>query len=74
VTPLHWALAGAAALLLLALAGLLAYTVSALLAGRRTVSGYLKHAPRLVVFVVGLAAGFVAGLLAGHWWFPTVGD
>ena len=74
MTALQIVLAVVGAVLILAVAGALGYTVFCLLTGRRTVSGYLKNAPRLVVFIIGLVTGFVTGLMSGHWWFPTVGD
>lgn len=73
MTPVQWVLLVAAGLVLLGLAAVLAYTVWATLTGRRSVSGYLKTAPRWVVAVVGFLMGFVVGTLFSHWWFPTTG-
>ena len=73
MTPFHWALAAVGGLIVLALAGLLGYTVYAMLTNRETVSGYLEDAPRAVVFFAGLAVGLAVGFLSGHWW-PVVGD
>lgn len=58
--------------LVLIVGGAISYSVWALRNDRTTVSGYLKTAHRLVVFVLGLVTGFIIGGLAAHWW-PTVG-
>jgi H+/Cl- antiporter ClcA len=73
VTPLHWALTAAGASILLGLASVLGYTVYAMLTGRRSVSGYMKNAPRWVVAAVAFVTGLAVGVVFSHWWFPTIG-
>lgn len=74
MTPLQIALAASGALLWLAAGAAIAWSCYALLTGRRTVSGLMAAAPRWAAFLFGLLVGAVAGLLAGHWWWPTVGN
>ena len=73
MTPLQITLAVVGGLLIISAASLLVYTVWALLTGRRTVSGWMKHAGQFIVFVIGFATGFLIGGMAAHWWWPTVG-
>lgn len=73
MTVLQWTLATFGGLLILSAAALLIYSCFALLTGRQTVSGLMAQAPRWVAFLFGLGVGAVAGGLAAHWWWPTVG-
>ncbi len=73
MTTLHWALAAAATAILVGLAALLGFTVYRMVVGGKTVSGYMKDAPRWVVALVSFGAGLVCGILGAHWWFPTTG-
>ena len=70
MTPFHWTLATIAALLLLALAGLLVYDVLAMQNNWPTISYYGHRLQKPWVFILGLAWGLALGFIAGHLWFP----
>lgn len=77
MTPLHYALALAGALIAAIPLVLIGYSVMAMLNQWPTISGKLKKADvltaSLIGFFVGLILGLVVGVLFSHWWFPTVG-
>lgn len=74
MTPVQWTLFAVGLFLLAIFAGVLMYTTWATLTGRRSVSDYLKAAPRWVVALIAFGTGLVVGTLFAHWWFPTTGD
>lgn len=70
MTPLHWTLTTVAAAILLALAGLLVYDVTAMQRGWPTLTELAGQLRRLGVFTLGALVGLVCGFIAGHLFWP----
>ena len=70
MTPFHWTLTTAAAVILLVLAGLLVYDVAAMSRGWPTLTELAGQLRRLGVFTLGLAVGLVLGFVGGHLFWP----
>ena len=73
MTPFHWVLAWFAVSFLISLLGMVVYDVLMVLWDRPTFSRMGSGLPRVLVFAIGVAAGFILGAIAGHLWWPIMG-
>lgn len=74
MTPFHWVLAWFATSVLISLLGMVVYDVLAMLWDKPTFSRMGSRLPKLWVFIIGLAVGFILGVIVGHLWWPIMGS